>query len=300
MFRRDEREEQQADNASSHSGGTPPPIFMATPNTSPALISPDKRPTIGSQNEVFCHYPREEGSKKKKIKVEEVAVKTEDEDVPPLDTGTVVALHGHHIDPNRWPDATKKIVFYGATVDWDEERFGVYKKNYVQVKINGNGDYVVNEIDNTDAKNIIFEIIVDRDEVEVILNSGQKSYEVFGDDYGLNPMRWFETNENGVHSLKEEHEHEQCKKCRDPWCIILNDNTKVVENVCKSVEDAYADRSAKEKRFMAYRKVARKRYGVLPVGVRRKLGICCERYIRSKFPKKDNETFTEFERGSYG
>ena len=54
MFRSAEQEEVQnfnGEDASWSSGDHPRPILKRTPNTSPALISPTKRPIVGSQNE---------------------------------------------------------------------------------------------------------------------------------------------------------------------------------------------------------------------------------------------------------
>ena len=48
---------------------------------------------------------------------------------------------------------------------------------------------------------ITYDVIIDPCELEIMVPSGTKSYELIGDDYGLNPMRWFQMDEVGYHSL---------------------------------------------------------------------------------------------------
>ena len=87
----------------------------------------------------------------------------------------------------------------------------------------------------------------------------------------------------------------QCQDCLDPGCIINTDKTNEVKQICEEIAAQKRNESNKELRFKAYKAITLKKYGVLGKGVRRKLGICCELYVRSKFPANNDEDYGEFQ-----
>ena len=171
-----------------------------------------------------------------------------------------------------------------------------YKKNWVQVEILGNGDYTVSPIKGHDNPNILFDLILHAAHIEVILAAGQNKYEVFGDDYGLNPLRWFTVDSNGRYKIKIYHEKARCNDCLDPWCLMKNDKSGDVIKICSDLKNKKTNETDRQLRFMAYKKIARAKYGQLPEGVRRKLGICCELFVRTQFPANAGKPYGEFER----
>ena len=128
----------------------------------------------------------------------------EDDNAERVCPGTIVALHGHHFDPGPWEKKNLKLYYYGETTEWDSEQFGEKRQGWVQVEVVANGDYTVSRLDNVAVNNIEYDIIIHYSELEVIVPCGKKSYKVLGDDYGLNPMRWFDTDELGFHSVKSD------------------------------------------------------------------------------------------------
>ena len=172
------------------------------------------------------------------------------------------------------------------------------KKDWVQVDVVANGDYQKNELDGDDAKNIIYEIIIHCDQLEIIVPVGQKSFEVMGDDYGRCPLRWFEYDEVGFWSIKLDYPETQCPKCMDPQCLFFKDTDKKIEAAVKEIKGKKERKTNKQRRWMAYKAIARIGYGHLPTGTRRKLGICAEAFVRKHFPSKRKSSYAGFERGS--
>ena len=86
----------------------------------------------------------------------------------------------------------------------------------MQVQVVGNGEYVTNELECNDSPNFLFDLVIVNTELEVIVPASCKTYEVFADYYGKNPMRWFSYSDEGCYVVREDYDNGQCKKCLDP------------------------------------------------------------------------------------
>ena len=275
--------------------GTPPPIEYATPPTSPKTMEAEELTPAGCDSTVFAFYPKVETEDEKNGTLFPVGFRYDKTPPPP---GSVIAIHGHHFDSERWRDISKKADFYGVVVDWDADAFPNKDKDWIQIQIVANGDYYINPLEGHNNPNIVFDLVIDPQEVEVIVPKGALTYEVYGDDYGKNPMRFFKANSEGFYTVKILFGENQCQKCLDPWCILWTDKNKDIESICNEVEGERKAKSNKELRFSCYRRIAKWRYGDLPRGSRRKLGICTETYVRKRFPAEDGTAYGEFERRS--
>ena len=209
-------------------------------------------------------------------------------DIP---VGTVVAVNAHHLDSHRWKSIEQKCFFYAAVMEQDLERFPNKEKNWVQIKAVANGDYVVNWLEGHNNPNFVFDVIIHCQELEIIALPGTKDYEVFADDYGKNPMRWFKMNSEGEWFVRILYGERYCQDCLDPGCIINTDKTNEGKQFSEEIAAQKRNELNKELRFKAYKAITLKKYGVLGKGVRRKLGICCELYVRSKFPANNDEDY---------
>ena len=177
----------------------------------------------------------------------------------------------------------------------DLERFPHKKENWVQIEVICNGDYVINRLQGHDNPNLVFDLTIHCSELELVAPAEMKSYEVFADDYGLNPMRWFSYHD-GYYKIKIPYGLDQCQDCLDADCLMKNDKEKVIERVCLDIDDKFKNNTNKEKRFEAYKEIVNKKHGKLGFGIRRKLGICCEIYVRNQFPAEDEDQYGEFHR----
>ena len=54
--------------------------------------------------------------------------------------------------------------------------------------------------------------------------------------------------------------------------------------------------SNKSKCFQTYRAIIHAKYGQLPKGVRRRLGICCETAVRDAFPNVCGDKYVNYKR----
>ena len=214
--------------------------------------------------------------------------------IPP---GTVIALNSHHVDANRFHRKNPPYNLYGVTVQWDEDRFGPERSRWVQVQAVANGEYTFEEDDSNNEKNIVFELVIKQKELEIIVNKGVINYIVEMDEYGLNPMRWFEADDDGFYTIKEEYEEEQCPRCMNPWCLFFTDKEdKKIPQIYAHIGNQYPVNQTIQNHYHAYRAIVFNKHGVLPRGVRRRLGICTETFVRNKFPRANvNRPFVGYQ-----
>ena len=144
------------------------------------------------------------------------------------------------------------------------------KKEWVQVQAITNGDYYINLDEGHNNPNIIFDFIIDPKELEVIVPLGCKTYEVFGDDYGKNPMRWFKCDGMGFYLVRILFGESQCCRCLDPGCLLWNDKAMDIAAICKTIDKQRKNKSNKQLCFESYRAVAKRMYGDLPRGSARR------------------------------
>ena len=133
------------------STNTPDPIKVETPSTSPQALkgfpfSPGKFVEAGCHSAVFTHYDKKEEASYRSDEWNKTMFtgQCKEDDIPAV--GSVIALYGHHIDPDRFKDNKKRMDFYGVVVEWDKERFPEKEDKWVQVQVVGNGEYVTNEL----------------------------------------------------------------------------------------------------------------------------------------------------------
>ena len=124
------------------SAKTPEPINYETPSTSPHTykefpFSPGRLIEAGCHSCVFTHYDKEEeeGYMSSEWNKSYFTGLCKENDIPTV--GSVISLHGNHIDADRFKDRKKKVDFYGVVVEWDEERFPDKEEKWVQVKVIG-------------------------------------------------------------------------------------------------------------------------------------------------------------------
>ena len=282
------------------STNTPDPIQYETPSTSPQSFkgfpfSPGRFCQAGCKSAVFTYYNKDEEDDYRTDKWNQTYFtgQCKENDIPAV--GSVISLHCNHIDPDRFKDKKKKADFYGVVVEWDKERFPDKDKNWVQIKVIGNGEYVTNALELNVSPNFVFDLVIINTELEVIVPAGCKSYEVFADNYGKNPLRWFRYNiDDEVYEIKNNYETGQCPKCLDPGCLMFVDKEKKIAKICDKIQEDGKNHPNNQLRFKAYRDIARHGYGQLPKGVRRRLGICCELFVRSKFPEPEGMPYVNF------
>ena len=92
--------------------------------------------------------------------------------------------------------------------------------------------------------------------------------------------KWFTKAIRGRWTVKDH--YDPCINCASPWCTLKNDRaalTKLLKDISASKHT-----TAKEKRFLAYRQAAARRWGILGVGNRKRLGWCFETATRAAFP----------------
>ena len=140
----------------------------------------------------------------------------------------------------------------------------------------------------------MFDLVIINTELEVIVPAGCKTYEVFSDNYGRNPLRWFTYNDDGNYVIREDYPTAQCKDCLDPECIMFADTKKEIKDICEKIKEKGKNQAANQLRFTAYKAIAKHTYGKLPRGVRRRLGICCELFVRKNFPTPEGMPYVEF------
>ena len=97
----------------------------------------------------------------------------------------------------------KRADLYGVVKEWDMDRFGGVREKWRQVQVVANGEYVINHLEGSHNSNIKFDIVIHEDELKVIVLAGTKTYEIYGDFYGMNPMRYFVMKNDGRYTLKK-------------------------------------------------------------------------------------------------
>ena len=297
-LKNDEKDGRAAAVSSDDEGSTTAVTTKVLPSsTSPKDFHPftgGRFVEAGCHSKVFCFYDEDEKqSKKLHSPTGKFKGKCGKGDYPL--PGSVIALHGYHLDPHRFKDLSKKADFYGVIVPWDEDRFPNKEEDWVQVSVIANGEYVINHLEKIDSPNFLFELVIKNTELEVVVPAGSKSFEVFGDNYGLNPLRWFRCNQNGFYSVRKIYPSRQCPRCLDPGCILYADSaTKDIVKICEDIKNERKNLANNQLRFMAYKAIARHQYGHLPKGVRRRLGICCELYVRNQFPAPEGMPYVDF------
>ena len=78
----------------------------------------------------------------------------------------------------------KRAEFHVFVKDWDMDLFSAPRREWVQVQVVGNREYVINPLKGHNNPKIIFDLIMREDEVGLIVPAG-KTYEVFWDSYDL-------------------------------------------------------------------------------------------------------------------
>ena len=119
------------------------------------------------------------------------------------------------------------------------DRFGGVREKWRQVQVIANGEYEINHLKGSHNSNIKFDIVIHEDELEVIVLAGTKTYEIYGDFYGLNPMRYFEMKSDGRYALKKMYHMKQCKDCRNPWCVMKGNKGNDIIKISVKVKDKY-------------------------------------------------------------
>ena len=102
--------------------------------------------------------------------------------------------------------------------------------------------------------------------MEIIQPAGAESFEVMGDVYRLNSLRWFEYNAAKYYTIKETLHDDPCPKCMDPNCIIFTNTDSKINKITNEVKFNGEGKTNKQLRFMSYRLIARARYGHFPKG----------------------------------
>ena len=104
------------------------------------------------------------------------------------------------------------------------------------------------------------------------------------DEYGLDPMHNFERNNDGLWEIKQFKKSMRCKTCRSPWCLKMNDDKGMIRQIIGKLKgEEYNELSNKQKRFRAYQRIIKQKYGVLKKGERRKCGVCTEGEVKKSF-----------------
>ena len=75
---------------------------------------------------------------------------------------------------------------------------------------------------------------------------------------------------------------------------MLVDEQKNIAKICDKIKEDGKNQPKKQLRFQASRALAKNGYVHLPKGVRRRLGICCELFVRSKFPEPEGMPYVNF------
>ena len=110
-------------------------------------------------------------------------------------------------------------------------------------------------------------------------------------------MPWFKVDHEGNYVVNQILGKNQCENCLDPWCQMWNDKSNGIVSICDKLSADYSNLAHKELRFKAYKKISHMKYGHLPSGVCRKLGICCKIFVRKQFPNNAGELYGEFDCG---
>ena len=75
---------------------------------------------------------------------------------------------------------------------------------------------------------------------------------------------------------------------------MLADDKMEIKKICDKIKEEGKNQPNYQLRFQAYRAIAKHGYGHLPKGVRRRLGICCELFVRIKFPAPEGMPYVNF------
>ena len=114
--------------------------------------------------------------------------------------GMVVKVKGKYIMPNKEP--LFDTWFYGVTVAWDEKVFKRKRGNqYIVVEFVGDGELHVKHDENENG--IVLTTVQDMSNVTVLLTkSDNNNASLPIDDYGFDPVRFFEISRSSMGNQK--------------------------------------------------------------------------------------------------